>query len=248
MNILICISHVPDTTTKIKFKADNSGLDEAGVSFVVNPYDEFALARSLELREQGVIPASSQITILSVGPASVEPTIRKALAVGGEKGIRIDLVPNDAFQVAAEIAAYAQGKGFDIIMMGKESIDNNGGQVPGMVAEMLGLPFVSYCTSLNIEGGKAVMTREISGGSETLAVEGPFVLSAQKGMAEWRIPNMRGIMQARSKPLEVVAPVTSEVATHNLAYSLPAAKPPTQYIDAADVDQLVKILADRGAL
>ena len=249
MNILICISHVPDTTTKIKFTDDGSALDKNGVSFVINPYDEFAITRALELREQNIIPSDSVIKILCVGGAEVDPTIRKALAVGGEEGVRIDLEdPQDAHQVAAQIAAYVKDNSFDMIMMGKESIDNNGSEVPGMVAAMLDIPLVSFCTSLDIKDGKAVMTREIDGGSETIEVEGQFVLSAQKGLAEWRIPNMRGIMQARRKPLNVVDAVDAEAKTNAIGYELPPPKPETTYIEPDNMKAFVDALAKVGAL
>ncbi len=249
MNILICISHVPDTTTKIKFTDDGSALDKTGVSFVINPYDEFAITRALELREQNIIPSDSQIHILCVGGAEVDPTIRKALAVGGEKGVRINLEnPEDAHQVAAQIADYVGKNSYDMIMMGKESIDNNGSEVPGMTAAMLDLPLISFCTSLDIKDGKAVMTREIDGGSETIEVDGPFVLSAQKGLADWRIPNMRGIMQARRKPLDVVEPVDAAAKTNAIAYELPPPKPETTYIEPDNMKAFVEALAKVGAI
>jgi len=246
MDILICISHVPDTTTKIKFTNDGSSLDASGVSFVINPYDEFGLARALELNEAGTI--SGRITILCVGTADVDPTIRKALAVGGEKAVRINLAPTDAFEVAQQIAGYLKEDPHDIVMMGKESIDNNGSQVPGMVASLLDWSFVSFATSLEIENGTPVLTREIDGGQEVLEVQPPFVLSAQKGLAEWRIPNMRGIMQARRKPLEVKEPYYTGAKTEAVQYELPPPKSETVYIEPENMDKLVTVLAEKGIL
>lgn len=245
MNILICISHVPDTTTRIKFTEDNSELDKEGVTFVINPYDEFALSRSLELRENKVI--EGEIHILCVGPKEVEPTIRKALAVGGEKGIRIDAEANDAMEVAQQITDYVKSNpNYDMIMMGKESIDNNGSQVPGMVAAMLDVPFISFATSLEIEDGKAVLTREIDGGQETIETTTPFVLSSQKGLAEWRIPNMRGIMMAKRKPLETVEAQETTAFTQIDQYELPPPKGDVQYIEPENVEEVVKLLEEKG--
>lgn len=247
MNILICISHVPDTTTKIKFTADGSALDKNGVQFVINPYDEFGLARALELREQNIANVD-KITILCVGTAEVEPTIRKALAVGGEEGVRIDADATDGYFVAQQIAAYVKDNPQDIIMMGKESIDNNASEVPGMTAALLDMPFISFATYLDFKDGKALVTREISGGTEEIEVATPFVLSAQKGLAEWRIPNMRGIMMARKKPLNVVAPKESEAFTSPVKYEQPAATGSVEYIEPDNVKALVKILADNGVI
>lgn len=246
MNLLICISHVPDTTTKVKFSADGSALDANGVTFVINPYDEFCLSRAMELKEQGVVPAEPKI--LCVGGPEVEATIRKALGVGGTGGVRIDAPAQDAYAVAVQIANYIKANPQDIIMMGKESIDNNGSEVPAMVAELLDLPFVSFATKLEIQGGKAIVSREIDGGEEVIEVTPPFVLSAQKGLAEWRIPNMRGIMQARTKPLEVVPAAAVEAATKVETYTLPAAKTGMVTIAPDKVDELVKVLVEKGAL
>jgi len=246
MDILICISHVPDTTTKVKFLPDGSSLDGNGVSWVINPYDEFALSRALELNEQKVI--EGKIDILCVGGADVEPTIRKALAVGGNGGVRIDANPKDAFEVATQIANYVKSNPYHIIMCGKESIDNNGSEVPAMVAELLGLPFVSFATKLEVKDGKCILTREFDGGEEVIEISGPFVLSAQKGLAEWRIPNMRGIMQARTKPLATVAAVATTPMTSIDAFELPAAKAGVQYIAPDKVDEIVKVLVEKGVL
>jgi electron transfer flavoprotein beta subunit len=245
MNILICISHVPETTTRIQFDSSGKALNENGVTFVINPYDEFALSRALEFQET---TKQVTITILCVGGPEVEPTIRKALAVGGEEGVRIDAPATDPHQVAQYIAEYAQSKSFDLIMMGKESIDFNGAEVPGMVAEILNLPFVSFATGLELNGNKAQVVREIEGGTELLEVELPFVLSAQKGLAEWRIANMRGIMAARKKPVHVIKPTSVPSIIQTVGFELPAGKSGCQMIDANDVDKLVDVLAAKGII
>jgi len=245
MNSLICISHVPDTTTKIVFDAEGKALNANGVTFIVNPYDEFGLSRALELKEKS---GQGNVVALCVGKADVEPTIRKALAVGADSGVRIDAEAQDAFYVASQIAEYAKGQSFDVIYMGKESIDNNGSEVPGMVAELLGIPYVSFATSLEVEGGKAKITREIDGGQEVLESTFPVILSCQKGIAEWRIPNMRGIMAARTKPLAVVAAAAAEMKTEVIHYELPAPKAGCVMIAPENVDAIVKVLADKGVI
>lgn len=245
MKALICISHVPDTTTKVVFEADGSALNKAGVTFVINPYDEFGLSRAMEIKEK---TNDCHITVICVGQADTEPTIRKALAVGADDAVRIDAAPSDSFFVASQIAAWAGDKGYDLIFAGKESIDSNGSAVPGMLAELLDLPLVSFATKLEIEGGKATLQREIDGGMEVVESSLPLVLSCQKGIAEWRIPNMRGIMAARTKPLTVVAPVAAEARTRAAAYVLPPAKTGCQYISPEQPEELVKILAEKGII
>lgn len=245
MRILIPISHVPETTTKIQFDATQTALNKTGVTFVINPYDEFALSRALELQEAD---ASHQIVVLSVGNAEIEATIRKALAVGGNEGVRIHTESKDPFFIAYQIAAYVKENPFDLIMMGKESIDFNGSEVPGMVAELLDLPFVSFATSLSISGTTATVTREIDGGAEVLEVGLPFILSAQKGLAEWRIANMRGIMAARTKKLTVLEakPCPEHLAT--LSFDLPPKKSGCIYIEPKNVNEIVQVLAEKGVI
>lgn len=239
MKILVCISKAPDTTSKIAFSDGNSKFDENGVQFIVNPYDEwYALVRALEIKEaQG-----GDVTIVSVGAADYEPIIRKALAIGADNAVRIDAQESDSLYVAKQIAEYAKGKGFDIIMCGKETINYNGSVVPGMIAELLDLPYVALATKLDIAGGVATVEREIPGGTEVLEVSGSFVLSAAKGMAEQRIPNMRGIMAARTKPLEVVPAFGAEASTTVKAYSLPPAKSACKFIDAENAGELIRLL------
>lgn len=246
MKILVCISHVPDTTTKIVFTPDGKALNTTGVTFIINPYDEFGLVRAIELQEAG---KATQITTICVGGAEVEPTLRKSFAIGATDGVRIDAPATDSHFVATQIADYARDKGYDIIFMGKESIDYNGGMVPGMVAEMLGIPFVSFATQLELTGDKtASLHREIDGGEEVISTSLPVVVSCQKGMAEWRIPNMRGIMAARTKPLAVVAPSTNAAYVSTTAYSYPPAKGDCEYLQADEMDKLAGALHAKGLI
>jgi len=245
MKSLVCISHVPDTTTKIQYTPDGKSLDKTGVTFIINPYDEFGLVRAIEFKEQ---TGQGEVTVLCVGGAEVEPTLRKALAIGADKAVRVDADPQDGFSVAKQIAAYAEGKGYDFVFMGKESIDNNNSVVPGMVAEMLNMPFVSLGIHLEVKDGKALVHREIDAGYQEMEASIPCVISCQKGLAEWRIPNMRGIMQARTKPLEVVpgADVTPKVETVKL--ELPPAKTGVTYIDPEKPEELIDMLHEKGII
>jgi electron transfer flavoprotein beta subunit len=243
MKILVCISKAPDTTSKIAFSNNNTAFDENGVTFIVNPYDEwYALVRALEIKES----VGGNVTVVSVGGADYEPIIRKALAIGADDAVRIDAPESDSLFVARQIANYAQGKGFDIIFCGKETISFNGSVVPGMVAELLDLPFVALAHKLDLAGNVATVEREIPGGVEVLQINTPFVISAAKGMAEQRIPNMRGIMAARSKPLQIEQPVQSDVATATVSYSLPPAKSGCKYIDPANAAELIKLLHEEA--
>ncbi|MCS7188381.1 MAG: electron transfer flavoprotein subunit beta/FixA family protein [Bacteroidia bacterium] len=252
MKVLCCVSHVPDTTTRIQFTPDGAALDRTGVTFIINPYDDFVLARAAELKEKS--PTTVQVTVLCVGKNgassadSVDGNLRKALALGLDEAVRIDAEAKDAYYVARQIAAYAEGKNYDLIMFGKESIDYNGSQVPGMVAALLGLPFISYATSITIENGKAHLTREITGGKEVLECPLPLVLSAQKGLAEWRIPNVRGIMQAKTKPLHVLPPVEILPRVRTLKHEPPPPKGAFKKIELDQIDQLVEELANKGLI
>ena len=245
MKVLVAISHVPDTTTRITFTEDKKALNKQGVTFIINPYDEFSLSYAVGLKEQN---KAKEVIVLCVGPKEVESTLKKALAIGADKAVRIDTEPKDAFIVAANIAAYAKEQNFDLLLFGKESIDFNGSQVPGMVAELLQLPFVSFATKMEIENGKAKVTREISGGSELLEVELPLVLSAQKGLAKERIPNMRGIMMARRKPVEVIAPTETQPKVETLQLDYPKGRTQCKFIDPENIDELVQVLVNLGAL
>jgi electron transfer flavoprotein beta subunit len=243
MKILVCISKAPDTTSKIAFSENNTRFDENGVQFIVNPYDEwYALVRALEIKEaQG-----GNVTTISVGGADYEPIIRKALAIGADDAVRIDAAESDSLFVAKQIANYAKGKGFDMIMCGKETINYNGSIVPGMIAELLELPYVALATKLDVSGSTATIEREIAGGLEVVEVNAPFVLSAAKGMAEQRIPNMRGIMAARTKPLAVEAASAAEASTSVKGYSLPPAKGACKYIDAENAGELIRLLHEEA--
>lgn len=239
MKILVCISKAPDTTSKISFIDGDTKFNEAGVQFIVNPYDEwYALVKGLELKEA----SGGTVTTVSVGGADYDPIIRKALAIGADDAVRIDANPSDSFFVAKQIAEYAKDKGFDMILCGKETIDYNGAEVPGMLSELLDLPYVSQAVSLNSAGGTHTIERDVQGGVEVVEINGSFVLSAAKGMAEQRIPNMRGIMAARTKPLQVVAAVDAAKNTTIKSYSLPAAKSACKMINPDNMDELVSLL------
>ncbi len=239
MKILVCISNVPDTTTKIAFSADNSTFNAAGVQFVINPYDEwYALVRALELKDAQV----GNVTILHVGAADSEATIRKGLAIGADDAVRIDAEPNDAFAVAEQIAAYAKDKGFDLIMAGKETINYNGSMVGAMLAELMNLPYVSLATKLDVAGGVATIEHDIDGGTEVVECALPLVLSANKGMAEQRIPNMKGIMSARTKPLQVVPAVATDKLTNITSYELAKGRTECKFIDASTPEKLIELL------
>lgn len=242
MKILVCITHVPDTTSKIQFTDNNTKFDKSGVQFIIGPYDDYALARAVELKEQ----SGGSLTVLNVGEAETEPTIRKALAIGADEAIRVNAFPKDSLFVAKQIAHYAKEGEYDLILMGRESIDFNGGMVHGMVGEILGIPSISPVMKLEIEGNTSKMAREIEGGKEYLEVALPFIAGCQEPIAEWKIPNMRGIMSARTKPLNVVEAVSDETSTQVDAYQLPPAKGAVKLIDKDNVEELVKLLKNEA--
>ncbi|MBT0811774.1 electron transfer flavoprotein subunit beta/FixA family protein [Litoribacter ruber] len=242
MKILVCITHVPDTTSKIQFTDNNTKFDKSGVQFIIGPYDDYALARAVELKEQ----TGGSLTVLNVGEAETEPTIRKALAIGADDAIRVNAFPKDSLFVAKQIAHYAKEGGYDLILMGRESIDFNGGMVHGMVGELLGMPSISPVMKLDIEGSTAKMAREIEGGKEYLEVSLPFIAGCQEPIAEWKIPNMRGIMSARTKPLNVVDAVSDETATSVVEFQLPPAKGDVKLIDKDNVEELVRLLKNEA--
>lgn len=242
MKILVCISNVPDTTTKISFSSDNKELNTAGVQFVINPYDEYALTRAIELKEG----LGGSVTVLNVGLADTEANIRKALAIGADDAIRVNVKPTDSFLVAQQIAAVAQNEAYDLILMGKESVDYNGFQVHGMVAELLGWPAIVPAIKLDVAGDTATLEREIEGGKEIVEVTLPLVVSCQQPMSEPRIPNMRGIMTARTKPLKVVEPVNSDAKTQTEAYALPEKKSGVKLIDPANAGELISLLRNEA--
>jgi electron transfer flavoprotein beta subunit len=240
MKILVCISPVPDTTTKIAFSDNNTHFNTPGVTFIINPYDEwYALVRALELKEAGT---AATVNLVTVGKADAEPVIRKALALGGDEAIRIDTDSNDPYVVASQIAAYAKAEAYDLVLCGKESIDYNNGIVGGMLAEMLDMNYIGFATKLDIAGGTATVTREIEGGEEVDSSALPLVVSCQKGMSEARIPNMRGIMAARTKPLKVVAPAAVDNLSTIVSYEMPPAKTGVKMIPADNMDELVSLL------
>jgi electron transfer flavoprotein beta subunit len=246
MKILVCISNVPDTTTKIKFADGNPSIDTTGIQWVINPWDELSLTRALELRDN---PASGvkSVTVLHVGPASSEPTIRKALAIGADDAIRVNAESTDAWFVASKIAEVVKKEQFDIVMCGIESSDFNGSAVGGMISEFLGVPSVSAVSGLVVENGQAVLTREIDGGKEVVTVPAPFVAIVQKGIAkEPRIAAMRGIMMARTKPVKLVEPVATEPLTLVATLEKPVPRAACKYVDADNAAQLIALLQNEA--
>ena len=239
MKILVCISKAPDTTSKISFSDGNTKFDENGVQFIVNPYDEwYALVRALEIKEAD----GGQVTIITVGGAADDAVIRKALAIGADDAVRIDVEPKDAYSAAMQIANYAKENAYDLVLTGKETINYNGSQFGGMLAEGLEMPFVSLATKLKVAGNTLTIEREMIGGVQEIQVEAPAVISCAKGMAEQRIPNMRGIMAARTKPLNVVAAQDIEDLTSFVSYEMPGEKSAVKMIDPENMDELVSLL------
>lgn len=244
MKILVCISKTPDTTAKIAFSDNNTKFAADGVQWIINPYDEwYALVRAIELKEAD---PSVVIRLVTVGGADCDPIIRKALALGGDEAIRVNAESGDSFYIASQIAAVAKEGGYDLIFTGKETIDYNGSAIGGMVAELLDMPFVSVAAKFNLDGNSAVIVREIEGGEETNKVDLPVVVSCQKGMAEQRIPNMKGIMGARSKPLHVVEPVPVDSLTKVASFELPPAKEGVKLVSADNPEELVRLLHEEA--
>jgi electron transfer flavoprotein beta subunit len=241
MKVLVCIGHVPDTTSKINFTSDLTEFDSNGIQYVINPLDEFALARAMELKEK----QGAELTVVNVGEAETESTLRKALAIGADQAIRVNAKPTDSLFVAKQIAKVAKDGGYDIVLAGKESIDYNGGMVPGLVAELLGYSFVNAVIGFEVEGSTATITREIDGGKETVNAELPVIAAGQKGIVEekdLRIPNMRGIMMARKKPLTVVEAEGSDSFASFNKFEKPAPKAACRMVDADNVQELVDLL------
>ncbi len=241
MKILVCISHVPDTTSKINFTENDTKFDTNGVQFVINPYDEFCLTRAMWFKEN----QGASVTVLNVGNATTEPTLRKALAIGADEAIRVNAEPTDGLSVAKEIAAVVKNGNYDLVLAGRESIDYNGGMVPGMIASLVNYNFVNGCVGIEIEGNSATLVREIDGGNETLNSTLPMVIAGQKGIVEekdLRIPNMRGIMMARQKPLQVLEPVTVANATEVQSYQKPAPKGAVKLVNADNIEELIHLL------
>lgn len=241
MKILVCISNVPDTTSKINFTNGDTEFDTNGVQFVINPNDEFGLTRAIWFKEK----QGATVHVVNVGGAETEATIRKALAIGADEAIRVNATPTDGFFVAKQLAEIVKEGGYDIVIAGKESLDYNGGMVPGMLAGILGYNFVNSCIGIEVEGTSAKVVREIDGGKETLSVGLPLVVGGQKGIVEekdLRIPNMRGIMQARTKALAVKEPVAVDAKTKAVKFEKPAAKSACKLVSPDNLDELVNLL------
>ncbi|HEV8270924.1 MAG TPA: electron transfer flavoprotein subunit beta/FixA family protein [Chitinophagaceae bacterium] len=244
MKILVCISKTPDTTAKIAFTDNNTKFDTNGVQWIINPYDEwYSLVRAIELKEAD---SSTVIHLITVATADADPIIRKALALGGDEAIRVNADSHDSFYIASQIAEVAKQGGYDLIFTGKETIDYNGSSIGGMVAELLDLPYVSLATKFELGGSKATVTREIEGGEEVCEVNLPVVVSCQKGVAEQRIPNMRGIMAARTKPLKAVEPVPANALTGIASFELPPAKAGVKLVSSDNVEELVRLLKEEA--
>lgn len=238
MKILVCISNVPDTTSKITFTDGNTSFNSTGVQYIINPYDEIALSKAVDL----AAAAAGSVTVITVGDQTTEPTIRKALAIGADSAVRVNAAPADAWFVANQIAAYAKSNNFDLILTGRESIDYNGAQVAAMLGELLGIPSVSIAKGLQISNGHANVEREIEGGKEVLTASLPIVIGTAEGVAEPKIPNMRGIMSARTKPLEVIEPTAVDALTAIKSYETPPARGTVKLVEESQVEELVNLL------
>ncbi|HSK12764.1 MAG TPA: electron transfer flavoprotein subunit beta/FixA family protein [Phnomibacter sp.] len=244
MKILVCISKTPDTTAKIAFTDNNTKFAEAGVQFIVNPYDEwYALVKALELKESG---AATTVTLVNVGGADNDPIIRKTLAIGGDDAVRVNADSADSYYIASQIAQVAKEGGYDLVLTGKETIDYNGSSIGGMVAELMDAPYISLATKLEAAGATLKVDREIEGGEESAEVGLPVVISCQKGMAEQRIPNMKGIMGARTKPLAVKDPVAVEALTSIVSFETPPAKAGVKLVSAEQPEELVRLLHEEA--
>lgn len=244
MKILVCISSVPDTTSKINFTADQSAFDKNGIQWVINPLDEFALTKAIKLQAQG-----ATVTVVNVGGPETEAVIRKALAIGANDAVRVNTEPKDSYSTAKEIAEIAKNGGYDLILCGKESIDYNGCAVPAMLAQLLDMPFVNAAVGLEVNGSEAQVTREIEGGKETIAVQLPVVVAGQKGLVDEKeliIPNMRGIMTARTKPLQVQEPSTIGVKVEAISFESVPPRANVKLVSADNLDELVRLLHEEA--
>lgn len=245
MKILVCISSVPDTTSKINFTPDNCKFDPTGVQFIINPNDEFCLTKAILLKEK----LGATITLINVGTAETEPILRKAYAIGADDIIRIDAIPTDALMVATEIAKVAKEGAYDLIICGKESLDYNGGMVGGYLAALLDLPFINKCIGLEIEGNSVTAAREVEGGKELLSASLPLVIAGQKGLTQekdLRIPNMRNLMAARTKAIDVRAAEGTSKGTAIVGFEKMPAKQPVKMIAADDLDTLINLLENEA--
>ena len=241
MRIIVCISHVPDTTSKINFVEGNTKFDRNGVQFVINPNDEFGLTRAMWFKEK----QGASVDVINVGLSDTESTLRKALAIGADKAIRIDMNPENGFNVAKQLANYIKNENYDLVIAGRESIDYNGGMVPGMIAGLNNANFINNCINLEIDGTKATAIREIDGGKETIESSTPLVIGAQKGLVEesdLRIPNMRGIMMARKKQLEVIPAIDASNQTDSIEFEKPKPKVEVTLVSSENLDELINLL------
>ena len=242
MKILVCITHVPDTTSKISFLDNNTKFNETGIQFIIGPYDDYALAKAVELKESH----GASVTVLNVGELNAEPTIRKALAIGADDAIRVNTFPKDAVFVARQIAHVASQEHYDLILMGRESIDYNSGVVHGIVGGLLNIPSISPVMSLEIDGVKVKLTKEIEGGKAFVEANLPIIAGCQEPIAEWKIPNMRGIMTARTKPLKVMEPVSVDGVSEHVSYENLPAKGTVKLIDPANAEELIDLLKNEA--
>lgn len=238
MNILVCISNVPDTTAKITFTDNNTQFNTSGVQFILNPYDEIALSRAIDLAEK----EKGTVTVIHVGTASTEPVIRKTLAAGAAHAVRINAEPTDAYFVAYQIAEYVKANPFDLILCGMESIDYNGAKVAAMLGEFLNLPSVSVVKKIDVAGNIATIEREIEGGKEILTVPLPLVAGTAEGVADWKIPNMRGIMAARTKPIKVVEAVAVDTLSKVIGFETPKPRGKVKMVSAENAAELIDFL------
>lgn len=243
MKILVCVTKTPETTAKIAFTNENTEFDTSGVQFIMNPYDEwYALVRALELKEAH----GGEVVLVNVGDKSNDAIIRKGLAIGADKAVRIDAPSENALGVSKQIAAFAKLENFDIVFTGKESIDYNSASVGSMLSELLDLPYVSYAANLVMDGSKATIDRDIDGGVEVVEVSIPMVISAAKGLAEQRIPNMRGIMMAKRKPLQVLPAFEGNGHVSFISFELPDEKSSVTMVDPDNMDELVRLLHEEA--
>jgi len=245
MKLAVCINHVPDTAAKITLAADGKSIDKNGITFVLNPYDEYAIEECLRLKEKN----TGEVIAISLGGDSHKETLRKALAMGVDKAILLkDDAPRDSFAVARALADELKTISADVIFFGKQSVDSDDAAVGIMVAEMLGLPSVSVAVKLDIENGLATAEREIEGGKEKVQTKLPAVFTAQKGLNEPRYPSLKGIMSAKSKPIEEKVPAPSSVKTEVLALRKPPSKNAGKIIgtDVSAVPELVRLLHEEA--
>jgi len=242
MKILVCITHVPDTTSRIAFVENNTKFDNTNVQYIIGPYEDYAISKAVDMKTSD----NAHVTVLNVGGSETEPVLRRALAIGADEAVRINATPVDSYYVARQIAGYIKEQSYDLVLMGRESIDFNGGIVHAMVGEILGIPAFSPVMQLEIKGDVAEMTREIEGGKEYFQAKLPFIAGCQEPIAEWKIPNMRGIMTARTKPFKVIEAIDSELRSVNRNFELPPEKGDIQYVDPDDVEKLYDLLKNEA--